>query len=127
VINDRDEPIPFNGEFSSLNPLLITANAAGARSAQIAQGIFTLFTGSTGQLGTKPGIAFAPNGEAGDVFVEAIRDLVERAEGLVLENHRNETGRVLSRSHFAASPNAEGSGPWVGSCVPTHFTTPAGG
>ena len=88
VINDRDEPIPFYGELSSLNPLVITANAAGARSAQIAQGLFTSFTGSAGQLCTKPGIAFVPTGEAGDSLVEAIRDLVERAEGQVLLNRR---------------------------------------
>lgn len=88
VINDRDEPIPFYGELSSLNPLVITANAAGARSAQIAQGLFTSFTGSAGQLCTKPGIAFVPTGEAGDNLVEAIRDLVEQAEGQVLLNRR---------------------------------------
>jgi NADP-dependent aldehyde dehydrogenase len=88
VINDRDEPIPFYGELSSLNPLVITANAAGARSAQIAQGLFTSFTGSAGQLCTKPGIAFVPTGAAGDGLVEAIRDLVERAEGQVLLNGR---------------------------------------
>lgn len=88
VINDRDEPIPFYGELSSLNPLVITANAADARSAQIAQGLFTSFTGSAGQLCTKPGIAFVPTGEAGDSLVEAIRDLVEQAEGQVLLNRR---------------------------------------
>ena len=88
VIDDRDEPIPFYGELSSLNPLVITANAARARSAQIAQGLFTSFTGSAGQLCTKPGIAFVPAGEAGDSLVGAIRDLVERAEGQVLLNQR---------------------------------------
>jgi len=88
VINDRDAPIPFYGELSSLNPLVITANAAGARSAQIAQGLFTSFTGSAGQLCTKPGIAFVPTGEVGDSLVEAIRDLVEQAEGQVLLNRR---------------------------------------
>jgi NADP-dependent aldehyde dehydrogenase len=88
VINDRDEPIPFYGELSSLNPLVITAKAAGARSTQIAQGLFTSFTGSAGQLCTKPGIAFVPTGEAGDSLVEAIRGLVERAEGQVLLNRR---------------------------------------
>jgi len=88
VINDRDEPIPFYGELSSLNPLVITANAAGARSAQIAHGLFTSFTGSAGQLCTKPGIAFVPTGEAGDNIVEVIRDLVEQAEGQVLLNRR---------------------------------------
>jgi NADP-dependent aldehyde dehydrogenase len=88
VVNARDEPIPFYGELSSLNPLVITAKAASARSAQIAQGLFASFTGSAGQLCTKPGIAFLPTGQAGDTIVEAIRDLVDRADGQVVLNRR---------------------------------------
>jgi len=88
VIDDRDEPIPFYGELSSLNPLVITANAAKARSAQIAQGLFASFTGSAGQFCTKPGIAFVPTGDHGDSLVDALRGLVEQAEGQVLLNRR---------------------------------------
>lgn len=88
IINDRDEPIPFYGELSSLNPLVITASAAQARATQIAQGLFTSFTGSGGQLCTKPGIAFVPTGEGGDRLVEAVRDLVVRTDGRVLLNRR---------------------------------------
>lgn len=88
IINERDAPIPFYGELSSLNPLVITANAAQARATQIAQSLFTSFTNSGGQLCTKPGIAFVPTGEAGDRLVEAIRDLVVLADGQVLLNRR---------------------------------------
>ena len=88
VIDDRDEPIPFYGELSSLNPLVITANAAKARSGQIAQGLFASFTGSAGQFCTKPGIAFVPTGDHGDSLVDALRGLVEQAEGQVLLNRR---------------------------------------
>lgn len=130
VINDRDEPIPFYGELSSLNPLVITAKAAGSRSAQIAQGLFTSFTGSAGQLCTKPGIAFVPTGEAGDYLVEVIRDLVERAEGQVLLNRRifdayqDISGRLINRGGaVVAARTATVTGGFH--AVPTLLTTSA--
>lgn len=62
IIATRETPIPFYGELSSLNPLIITDAAAAARTDAIADGLFTSFTGSAGQLCTKPGIAFVPRG-----------------------------------------------------------------
>ena len=60
IIGERETPIPFYGELSSLNPLIITDAAVAARTDAIADGLFTSFTGSAGQLCTKPGIAFVP-------------------------------------------------------------------
>ena len=60
IIGERETPIPFYGELSSLNPLIITDAAVAARADAIADGLFTSFTGSAGQLCTKPGIAFVP-------------------------------------------------------------------
>jgi len=77
IIEKRERPIPFYGELSSVNPLVITAGAAAARGPAIAEGLFTSVTGSAGQLCTKPGIAFIPSGTAGDALVA---DLVARAE-----------------------------------------------
>ena len=77
IIETRERPIPFYGELSSVNPLVITAGAVAARSADIAEGLFTSVTGSAGQLCTKPGIAFVPADAAGDALVA---ELVARAE-----------------------------------------------
>lgn len=88
IVNGREEPIPFYGELSSLNPLVVTAQAARARAAEIGTGLFTSFTGSGGQLCTKPGVAFVPTGPEGDVLVETMRDLTNRAGGHVLLNRR---------------------------------------
>ncbi|WP_394771358.1 aldehyde dehydrogenase family protein [Lacisediminihabitans sp.] len=60
IIGERERPIPFYGELSSLNPLIVTSAALAARGAAIADGLFASFTGSAGQLCTKPGIAFLP-------------------------------------------------------------------
>jgi NADP-dependent aldehyde dehydrogenase len=76
IIDARERPIPFYGELSSVNPLVITTGAAAARTAEIAEGLFTSVTGSAGQLCTKPGIAFVPADSSGDALVA---DLVARA------------------------------------------------
>ncbi|GAA1523556.1 NADP-dependent aldehyde dehydrogenase [Microbacterium ginsengiterrae] len=77
IIDGRDTPIPFYGELSSVNPLVVTPEAAVARTAQIAEGLFGSVTSSAGQLCTKPGVAFVPKGDAGDALVA---DIVSRAQ-----------------------------------------------
>ncbi|WP_111767073.1 aldehyde dehydrogenase family protein [Nakamurella deserti] len=88
AIGTRDEPIPFFGELSSINPLIVTPGAAAARPAEIAAGLFTSYTGSAGQLCTKPGIAFVPDGEAGDALVAELATRTTAADPGILLNAR---------------------------------------
>lgn len=85
IIEHRERPIPFYGELSSLNPLIVTAGAADARGDAIAEGLFTSFTGSAGQLCTKPGIAFLPAGAD-----SLVTTLVERAQATAAQPLLNE-------------------------------------
>lgn len=131
IINRRDEPIPFYGELSSLNPLVITEAAARARSAEIAQGLVASVTGSGGQLCTKPGLAFVPAGPDGDRLVEAMRDLITRSGGHVLLNQRIAeafeaiAGRLVTGG--AAVVGRGGSADADGfAAAPTLLTTAAG-
>lgn len=86
IIDERPSPIPFYGELASLNPLVITAGAADARTLAIGEGLFASVSGSAGQLCTKPGLAFVPNGDAGDALVA---DVVSRAEGAAAQTLLN--------------------------------------
>ncbi|MGW8482268.1 aldehyde dehydrogenase (NADP(+)) [Microbacterium sp. NPDC055903] len=86
IIDERETPIPFYGELSSLNPLVVTPGAVAERSSAIGEGLFVSVTGSAGQLCTKPGIAFVPEGAAGDVLVA---DVVSRAEGAAAQTLLN--------------------------------------
>jgi NADP-dependent aldehyde dehydrogenase len=88
IINARPEPIPFYGELSSLNPLIVTRGAAEARGAEIADGLFGSFTLGGGQFCTKPGIAFVPEGPDGDAIVEHIAKRATDAAASVLLNER---------------------------------------
>lgn len=72
AISRRDQPIPFYGELSSLNPLIVTAGAAAERGPEIGQGLAASITTSAGQLCTKPGVVFVPAGDDGDKLVAAL-------------------------------------------------------
>jgi NADP-dependent aldehyde dehydrogenase len=76
VIDRRPDPIPFFGELSSLNPVVVTAAAAADRAAGIGAGLADSFTLGAGQFCTKPGLAFIPDGPDGDALIAAIRDTI---------------------------------------------------
>lgn len=88
IINQRQEPIPFFGELSSLNPLIVSPAAAATRTQEIAQGLIDSVNTSAGQLCTKPGLAFVPKGQAGDALVRAAAETVGGLEPAVLLNTR---------------------------------------
>jgi len=88
VIDKRDDPIPFYGELSSLNPLIVTRSAAIARAEVIARGLFASFTGSAGQLCTKPGLALVPSGPDGDRLVDEVRGLLRTSPAQPVLNRR---------------------------------------
>ena len=89
IIDGRDEPIPFYGELSSVNPLVVTPGAARERADAIADGLFASFTGSAGQLCTKPGVAFVPR-EAQSL----VDELVGRTQAAIAQPLLND--RILS-------------------------------
>jgi NADP-dependent aldehyde dehydrogenase len=88
LIGQRPDPIPFYGELSSLNPVVITEEAARKRGPDIARGLVSSFTVSAGQLCTKPGLVFIPTGAAGDRTVAQMREALQDAPQLVLLNER---------------------------------------
>lgn len=62
IAANRPAPIPFFGELGSVNPVFITAGAIAERADEIASGLLTSVSGSAGQLCTKPGFIFVPEG-----------------------------------------------------------------
>ncbi len=116
AIDERTDPIPFYGELSSVNPIVVLEAAAAERGLTIAAGLFASFTGSGGQLCTKPGLTFIPASPAGDRLVDALGEQVADAAGTVLLNERiqdafvageasleNAGARVLARPRITAT------------------------
>jgi NADP-dependent aldehyde dehydrogenase len=104
IIGTRAEPIPFYGELSSLNPVVVTEAAARQRGRDIAQGLVDSFTVAAGQLCTKPGLVFVPAGEAGDAFVSAACDVVGGSEAGMALNERILSTYVEISSRLAGLP-----------------------
>jgi NADP-dependent aldehyde dehydrogenase len=86
IIERRPDPIPFYGELSSLNPVVITPSAATERGDQIGRGLVGSYTLGAGQFCTKPGLTFVPTGADGDRVVEAMAEAIRGSSTQVLLN-----------------------------------------
>ena len=75
LASSRPDPIPFYGELSSINPVVITPGAASARAQDLVRGLIGSFTLGAGQFCTKPGIVLVPHsGEIEAAIVEEFGD-----------------------------------------------------
>ncbi|NKX56521.1 aldehyde dehydrogenase (NADP(+)) [Arthrobacter mobilis] len=77
----RPEPIPVYAEMSSINPVYVLPGALGGDIETLATQYVASVTGSSGQLCTSPGLLFAPEGEAGDQFADAVARAVTAQTG----------------------------------------------
>ncbi len=84
LANARPDPIPFFGELSSLNPVVITPGAAATRAAEIATGLAASFTAGAGQFCTKPGLALLPADDGGRRIKALLADTVPQTNAAVM-------------------------------------------
>src|SRR6201999_3839114 len=75
----RPTPIPFYGELGSLNPVLVTEQAAARRPGEIAAGLVASYTLGQGQFCTKPGLVLVPVGPAGDALTRSATETASAA------------------------------------------------
>ena len=102
----RPSPIPFYGELGSLNPVLVTEQAAETRPAEIAAGLVASYTLGQGQFCTKPGLVLVPAGPAGDALTRsATETAAQAAPGALLD--------ARMRDHFLAGFAARAAAPGV--------------
>jgi NADP-dependent aldehyde dehydrogenase len=113
IIDEREHPVPFYGELGSINPLMILPGAAETKGDAIADGLFASFTGSSGQLCTKPGIAYLPQGNAGDRIEARLREQVEHAPAatMLTEGMRDSFNTGLSELTSAGATLAAQAAP----------------
>ncbi len=84
----RPQPIPVYAEMGSINPIVVTEAALGARGDAIADGLVASVANFGGQLCTKPGVVFVPDGPGGDAFAADIASKLDAVEPAVLLNER---------------------------------------
>ncbi len=115
IIDQRPDPIPFFGELSSLNPVVVTPQAAAERGEQVGRELVGSFTLGAGQFCTKPGLAFVPAGPEGDRLVDAMAEAVRGVGAQVLLNEGIAASYGRISDGLAAAPGVEeiarGGGP----------------
>ncbi|MGY1593499.1 aldehyde dehydrogenase (NADP(+)) [Geodermatophilus sp. SYSU D00708] len=107
IIDSRSDPIPFYGELSSLNPVVVTPAAAAERGDRIGGELVGSFTLGGGQFCTKPGLAFVPAGPDGDALVDAMAEAVRGAAAPVLLNAGIAASYGRISDGLAAAPGVE--------------------
>lgn len=98
IASQREDPIPFYGELSAINPVVITREVLRRKREATARALVQSFTLSAGQFCTKPGVVFVPAGEgfADDVAQIAGRTVMHPmlTEGIALAFRDGVAARV---------------------------------
>jgi NADP-dependent aldehyde dehydrogenase len=105
LIDEREVPIPFYGELGSVNPLVVTPEAAAERAGEIGAGLAASMTMGVGQFCTKPGLAFLPVGRDGDILLDAAAEAVAATSAGVLLNPDIARSFGAGIEELAASPD----------------------
>jgi acyl-CoA reductase-like NAD-dependent aldehyde dehydrogenase len=100
----RPNPIPVYAEMGSVNPIVVTDTALAARAGAIAEGLVASVSNFGGQLCTKPGVVFVPEGAAGDEFARTVAARLDEAEPTVLLNERLRDALADAVERLAARP-----------------------
>jgi NADP-dependent aldehyde dehydrogenase len=131
IIEGRPDPIPFFGELSSLNPVVVTPAAAEERAAELARGLVDSYTLGAGQFCTKPGLVLVPSGAAGDALADAMKDATSQRGAQILLNGGIAAGFGKGLDRLESAPGVEilargqdGAGQGF-EAVPTLLTAPA--
>lgn len=103
----RDAPIPFYGELSSINPVIVTRAAAAERAQEVGAGLAASVTGSAGQFCTKPGLVLVPAGPDGDAVVAAMSQAMGSAATVPLLNEGVRDAYQRGTETLAARPGLE--------------------
>jgi alpha-ketoglutaric semialdehyde dehydrogenase len=75
--SSRPAPVPVYAEMSSINPVFVLAGALEARYGEIGAEFVRSMTTGAGQLCTKPGLVFVPDGPNLTSFLSTVRSAVE--------------------------------------------------
>jgi NADP-dependent aldehyde dehydrogenase len=106
----RERPIPVFAEMGSINPIVITEAALRERADGIAEGLSASVSSFGGQLCTKPGVVFVPEGEAGDAFAADLGERLAHSPPQVLLNQRVRDALVGGVGELGELAEAVGEG-----------------
>ncbi|MCW2760692.1 MAG: putative aldehyde dehydrogenase [Marmoricola sp.] len=114
IASQRPDPIPFFGELGSLNPMVVSPDAAQDRLVEIMNGYVASMTLGGGQFCTKPGLLFVPE-EHGAAAREALAQAIGSVDEQILLSEGIRDGFESGVRELAREPGVA----LVGSGVPT--------
>lgn len=109
--------VPFFGELSAINPVLMLPGALAERGIALAEEYFGSCTLGSGQFCTNPGLVIVPEGSDGDAFVASAAERFSSAAPALLFSESVVTGLEQSVANLRAAGaklltgNAERRGP----------------
>ncbi len=107
IIESRPDPIPFFGELSSLNPVVVTPAAAAERPGDIAAGLVGSFTLGGGPVCTNPGLVFVPAGPDRHAVVDGMAQAIAGVAAPVLLNEGIAASYARISAELAGAPGVE--------------------
>ena len=110
----RPNPIPVYAEMGSINPIVVTGAALAARADAIADGLVASVSNFGGQLCTKPGVVFVPDGAAGDEFADTVAARLDGVAPTVLLNERLRDALAAAVRRLAERPEVRPLGARAG-------------
>lgn len=114
----RPNPIPFYGELGSINPVVVSRQAAESRADQIAQGFVDSLLLGGGQFCTKPSVLVIPEDST---ILETIKVLLASAQPVALLTTRIASAyrarvdemTTANATNVVTAPNGSEPGSWV--------------
>jgi acyl-CoA reductase-like NAD-dependent aldehyde dehydrogenase len=103
----RPRPIPVFAEMGSVNPVVVTEAALRARARDVAAALGGAITRDAGQLCTKPGLIFVPEGAAGEEFRAAMGKVTAEADTGVMLGERLYVAAKKAAGKLARHPDVE--------------------
>ena len=97
LASQRPKPIPFYGEFGSVNPVVLLSQALEQRAESIAEGFYSALVMGAGQFCTNPGIVIAVKGKGFDTFVKRFLKDAEAA------NTQTMLSKTIYEAYYQAS------------------------
>jgi NADP-dependent aldehyde dehydrogenase len=104
----RPAPIPFFGELSSLNPVVLLPGALEARPRALAEGLSTSLTLGCGQFCTNPGLILLPGGSAAaEAFTSRLIELLAGTPAAPMLNLATRKGYSAGLARLAGTSGVE--------------------
>ncbi|WP_121173042.1 aldehyde dehydrogenase (NADP(+)) [Kushneria sinocarnis] len=130
IAQQRDEPIPFYAEMSSINPVFALPQALETQGEELGRAFVNSLNLGAGQFCTNPGLLIAEQGAALDRFVESAGEALKAttAQAMLTPGIHEAYGQSQSRLAGHAGVREIARGPQGGgphTCQPALFLTTA--